>query len=198
MRHRRFAVWLMSISMMTAVLTGGLMSGGGMSSGGALMWPWHTSGAVVASAATVPGISMVSSGDVGSTSTQQLPASGVQGTSNVQSTSGVHSTSNVHSQGTQATQEYAKGFHGFSRPSTRHYSSYGSGYSYTRPYGGFGSHLFSFGAGYMLGSFFHPFGGYYGFGGMYGYHHFSIIGFLFDILILYIIWRVIRAFFRRR
>jgi hypothetical protein len=58
--------------------------------------------------------------------------------------------------------------------------------------GGLGSHLFSFGTGWFIGSMFHPFGGYYG----YGYHSFSLLGILFDILIIWIIWRIIRRIFR--
>ncbi|KPV42960.1 hypothetical protein [Alicyclobacillus ferrooxydans] len=108
---------------------------------------------------------------------------------------------------TTRTQGYARGFRSYTRRSTSRSYGYGGygysgshqGYSGSRlGYGGFGSHLFSFGAGYMFGRLFHPFGSYYGYSGMYGYHHFSVLGLLFDLVILYIIWRVIRAFFRRR
>lgn len=54
-----------------------------------------------------------------------------------------------------------------------------------------GSHLLSFGAGWLLGGMFHPFGGYYG----YGYHHFSLLHLLIDLALLWFIWRLIRRFF---
>jgi hypothetical protein len=44
---------------------------------------------------------------------------------------------------------------------------------------------------------FHPFGGYWGGPFGYGYHGFSLFGILIDILILYIIFRIVRRFFRR-
>lgn len=93
--------------------------------------------------------------------------------------------------------------------STRSGSSYHSGYrspsgnvSRTNPYrgsqssnrGSFWSHAAAFGAGTFIGSMFHPFGGHY-FGNSYG---FSFFGLLVDILILYIIYRVIKAIFSRR
>lgn len=91
------------------------------------------------------------------------------------------------------------GFHSFGRSSSRSFrggSTFRPGYG--RLGGGFSSHMFSFGAGWMLGSMFHPFGGYYGWGSPLGYHHFSLLGILFDLVILWIIWRIIRFIFRRR
>ena len=74
-----------------------------------------------------------------------------------------------------------------------HYGTSGyNSYSGSRLGSGFGSHLFSFGAGWFFGSMFHPFGGSYG----YGYHSFSLIGLLFDVLIIWVIWRIIRRIFR--
>lgn len=97
-------------------------------------------------------------------------------------------------------QMYARGtFRRTYRPSTRSSApSYGSSYGSRYGFGGFGSHMFSFGTGLFLGSMFHPFGGYYGMGGYYGYHGFSILSLLFDVLIIYIIWRIIRRFIGRR
>jgi hypothetical protein len=57
---------------------------------------------------------------------------------------------------------------------------------------GFGSHMFSFGTGWFLSSMFHPFGGYYGA----GLHSFSLFGILIDVLVIWIIWRIIRRIFR--
>ncbi|MCL6593871.1 MAG: hypothetical protein K6T31_07835 [Alicyclobacillus sp.] len=74
-------------------------------------------------------------------------------------------------------------------------------YSFSRPSAspipnssGWGSHLFSFGAGWLLGSMFHPFG--YGVWG--GYHSFSLFGLIFDLLLLYLLWRLVRWLFLRR
>ncbi|MCL6517535.1 hypothetical protein [Alicyclobacillus sp.] len=69
----------------------------------------------------------------------------------------------------------------------------GSGvYAATRP--SFGSHLFSFGAGWLLGSMFHPFG-YYGMG---VYHPFSLFGLILDIVLLVLLWKLVRWMFFRR
>lgn len=43
----------------------------------------------------------------------------------------------------------------------------------------------------------HPFGGYYGMGSMYGYHSFGLGRLILDLIVLYIIFRVIRGRFRR-
>ncbi|GMA51242.1 hypothetical protein GCM10025857_25990 [Alicyclobacillus contaminans] len=40
---------------------------------------------------------------------------------------------------------------------------------------------------------FHPFGGYYG----YGYHGFSLFGFIVDLILLYIAYRIVRRLFFR-
>ncbi|NRD76800.1 hypothetical protein HPT25_04750 [Bacillus sp. BRMEA1] len=116
----------------------------------------------------------------------------------------------------------AKGFSGghssFSHSSTRtsSYSSHSTGSTYHSGYksassnvsrsssytntqpskrSSFWSHAAAFGAGTFVGSMFHPFGGHY-YGHSYG---FSFFGFLVDLLILYIIYKVIKGiFFRRR
>ena len=55
------------------------------------------------------------------------------------------------------------------------------------------THAAAFGAGALLGSMFHPVGGYYG-----GVHHgFSLLGFVFDIIGVVIIFAIIKAFFFR-
>lgn len=74
-------------------------------------------------------------------------------------------------------------------------SSSGSYRTYARPMSGF--HFGSFGLGMLMGGLFHPFGGYYGMGGYYGYHPFGFFRFIFDLFILWIIFRIIRSFFRR-
>jgi len=96
-----------------------------------------------------------------------------------------------------------------SHSTTTRSSSYRSGYkapssnvsrtkAYTRTQssnrGSFWSHAAAFGAGTFLGSMFHPFGGHY-YGQSYG---FSMFGVLIDILILFIIIRVIKGIFSRR
>ncbi|MCL6454164.1 MAG: hypothetical protein K6T78_11190 [Alicyclobacillus sp.] len=97
--------------------------------------------------------------------------------------------------------EIARYHSGFRSSSSRLRSAPWSTGRYSGSYGtrtgslfgyGTGSHLFSFGTGFLLGSMFHPFGGYYGL----GYHSFSLIGLVFDLVILYIIWRIVRRFFR--
>jgi hypothetical protein len=63
--------------------------------------------------------------------------------------------------------------------------------------GGFFSHLGAFGAGALLGSMFHPFGG--GFGGMgFGYPSFSLLGFALDIILIVLVFSLIRRLFQRR
>jgi hypothetical protein len=96
-----------------------------------------------------------------------------------------------------------------SHTTTTRSSTYRSGYiapssnvSRTRSYtqsrssnkGSFWSHAAAFGAGTFIGSMFHPFGGHY-YGQSYG---FSMFGVLIDLLILFIIIRVIKAIFTRR
>ncbi|GEO26990.1 hypothetical protein AAC03nite_27750 [Alicyclobacillus acidoterrestris] len=61
------------------------------------------------------------------------------------------------------------------------------------PFGGFGSHLFSFGAGFFLGHLFNPFGFGYAYGA--GLSLFHII---FDIVIIWVIWAIVRRMFFRR
>jgi hypothetical protein len=72
--------------------------------------------------------------------------------------------------------------------------TYGS-YNYgTSGWSSFGSHLFSFGAGWLLGSLFHPFGGYWGM----TYHPFSLLGLLVDLILLAVIVMLVRRIFFRR
>ncbi|MCL6636450.1 MAG: hypothetical protein K6T26_00765 [Alicyclobacillus sp.] len=82
------------------------------------------------------------------------------------------------------TPSASAGSYGFSRPSASPLPSSS----------GWGSHLFSFGAGWLLGSMFHPFG--YGVWGT--YHSFSLFGLIFDLLALYLLWRLVRWLFLRR
>ncbi|WCK52822.1 hypothetical protein PP175_15480 [Aneurinibacillus sp. Ricciae_BoGa-3] len=120
-----------------------------------------------------------------------------------------------HSTGSSSS--YSRSYHG--SPSvtkgTTSGSTYHSGYrspspnvrsgsSYTNPNtganrsrGGFLSHAAAFGAGTLLGSMLHPFGGGYGYGpGMGG--GFSIFGILLDILIIWIVYKVVKGLFARR
>lgn len=74
----------------------------------------------------------------------------------------------------------------------------GSTHSYSSYHGSlFGSHLGSFGLGMLFGGMMHPFGGYYGMGSMYGYHGFGLGHIILDLIVLYIIFRIIRGRFRR-
>lgn len=123
----------------------------------------------------------------------------------------VATTGTPHEQA--ANDVYARGYRSGSRAPSSRVGGYRSQYSgsYGTPYGGattrtgfggFGSHLFSFGSGMLFGglfgSLFHPFGGYYGWGGGYGYHGFSIFGLLIDLLLLYVAYRLVRRLFFRR
>jgi hypothetical protein len=117
-----------------------------------------------------------------------------------------HETAQSPSQTTNPPQSEARssgGYHsGFRAPSSgvSRPSSSGSRFGGTGGYGftgsGFGSHLFSFGAGWMIGSMFHPFGGYYGMGG--GYHGFSIFSLIIDIILIVLVWKFVRWILRRR
>ncbi|MFD1675860.1 hypothetical protein [Alicyclobacillus fodiniaquatilis] len=67
---------------------------------------------------------------------------------------------------------------------------------YTSPYRtrsgfGFGSHFLSFFAGYTFARLFNPFGFGYGYGVGFGLFHI-----IFDIFLIWIIWRIIRRMFR--
>ncbi|MFB5190978.1 hypothetical protein [Alicyclobacillus fastidiosus] len=75
--------------------------------------------------------------------------------------------------------------------SSRSYGGTGTR-SYGSPFGGLGSHLFSFGAGFFLGHLFNPFGFGYGYGPGLGLFHI-----IFDIFIIWIIWKIIRGMFFR-
>jgi hypothetical protein len=75
----------------------------------------------------------------------------------------------------------------------------GSGSYTTAPRSSGWGHFFGgFGAGMLFSglfhSMFHPFG-YYGYG---GYHSFSIFGLLIDLLLLWIVYRIVRGLFFRR
>lgn len=95
-------------------------------------------------------------------------------------------------------------FHFSSHSSSRGFSgtygkpNYGFGSSSRSGFGGFRYGSFSgfshFGAGFLLGSMFHPFGGYWGYSGVPGDHPFSFLGIIFDLIILWLIWRFIRRF----
>ncbi|EPZ42514.1 hypothetical protein [Alicyclobacillus acidoterrestris] len=61
------------------------------------------------------------------------------------------------------------------------------------PFGGLGSHLFSFGAGFFLGHLFNPFGFGYAYGA-----GLSLFHILFDIVIIWVIWAIVRRMFFRR
>jgi hypothetical protein len=127
----------------------------------------------------------------------------------------VHQVTVTQSRGVSAHAIAFGGYRsGFRSPSSRVGSWYGSrttrpSYGTTAPHigatggsrsfgGGFGSHLFSFGAGWLLGSMFHPFGGYYGWGAPMAYHGFSLFGLIFDLLILWILWRIVKRLLFRR
>ncbi|WP_462410320.1 hypothetical protein [Neobacillus sp. Marseille-QA0830] len=64
----------------------------------------------------------------------------------------------------------------------------------TKSTSGFWKGAALFGAGSLFGSMFHPFGGYYG-----GMHTgFSLMGLLFDILLIVVIVSMVKRIFRRR
>lgn len=106
-----------------------------------------------------------------------------------------HTNSNTyHSSGTSSSQTDGNTYHsGYKSPSsnvtnqTRQNS--GQGVKPTSKTRGILSHAAAFGAGALLGSMFHPFGG--------GHAGFSLIGFLLDILVIgLIIWVVRKLFFK--
>ncbi|MGZ4032487.1 MAG: hypothetical protein ACXVP2_10060, partial [Tumebacillaceae bacterium] len=71
------------------------------------------------------------------------------------------------------------------------------GQSYTKSRSGLGSFFGGMAVGGLLGSMFHPFGGGGYYGGGYG-GGFSLFGLLFDVLVIYILYRIIRRLFFRR
>lgn len=91
------------------------------------------------------------------------------------------------------------GFRGGSHSFGSHsFGSRSRSYSYSRPYGyrsgfgSFGSHLFAFGSGLFLGRLFNPFGYGYGYGFGFGFFHI-----IFDVFIVWVLFRIFRGFFRR-
>ncbi|MCL6446244.1 MAG: hypothetical protein K6T83_22825 [Alicyclobacillus sp.] len=86
------------------------------------------------------------------------------------------------------------GFFSHAGTGATHYGSY---YGAHVPHIGIGSHILSFGLGYLLGGMFHPFGGYYGYGGGYMYHPFSLIHVIIDLVLLWVIFRLVRRLFFR-
>ncbi|OIK12443.1 hypothetical protein BIV60_16220 [Bacillus sp. MUM 116] len=117
--------------------------------------------------------------------------------------SSYHSQTNshtYHSSGSYNSQTNGSTYHsGYKSPSsnvTNHTSqNSGQGIKPTSKSRGILSHVAAFGAGTLLGSMFHPFGGGYATG---GHTAFSLSGVLLDILvILLIIWVVRKLFFRR-
>lgn len=86
-------------------------------------------------------------------------------------------------------------FHSFgsrSRSYGRSYGGFSSPYRRRSGFGSFGTHLFAFGSGLFLGRLFNPFGFGYGYGFGFGFFHI-----IFDVFIVWILYRIIRAFFRR-
>lgn len=102
-----------------------------------------------------------------------------------------HSSSSFGSHSTTRSSSYRSGYKAPSSNVSRS-RSYTQNRSSSR--GGFWSHAAAFGAGTFLGSMFHPFGGHY-YGQSYG---FSMFGFLIDLLILFIIIKIIKSIFSRR
>ncbi|WAH41885.1 hypothetical protein NZD89_27415 [Alicyclobacillus fastidiosus] len=107
-------------------------------------------------------------------------------------------TATLTSSSSQAHVQLIRGGRSYSSRSytSRSYSSRSYGGTGTRsfgsPFGGLGSHLFSFGAGFFLGHLFNPFGFGYGYGAGLGLFHI-----IFDIFIIWVIWRIIRRMFFR-
>jgi hypothetical protein len=104
-----------------------------------------------------------------------------------------HSSSfGSHSMATLSGSTYHSGYKSpsssVSRPTASYYRS-----SSSRG-GSFWSHAAAFGAGTFFGSMFHPFGGLY-YGHSYG---FSMFGFLFDLILILIVVRIIKGIFSRR
>lgn len=102
-----------------------------------------------------------------------------------------HSSSfGTHSSTTRSSSTYRSGYKAPSSNVSR------STYNSTSPSkrSSFWSHAAAFGAGTLLGSMFHPFGGHY-YGQSYG---FSMSGILFDIVIVLVIFWLIKKIFRRR
>jgi hypothetical protein len=75
---------------------------------------------------------------------------------------------------------------------TQSYSNYNQ--PQTKKSGGFLSHALAFGAGTLLGGMLHPFGGAYGSG---GYHGFSVMGLLMDMIVIGIGLLVLRRLFAK-
>lgn len=109
------------------------------------------------------------------------------GKSSYSSSSSFSSGSKTYSSGVRTPSSSVK------RPS----SSYNNSYSTSRSSSGWGKFFGGMAVGGLLGSMFHPFGGGGYYGGGYG-HGFSFFGFLFDLLLIYIVYRIVRGLFFRR
>ncbi|MGD8188706.1 hypothetical protein ACQCN2_01780 [Brevibacillus ginsengisoli] len=109
---------------------------------------------------------------------------------------------NSYHSGVSNSQTYHSGYRSPSSnvSGSRSYGSNAPSYSTPKSSGGFLSHAVSFGAGALLGSMFHPFGGGYGgYGGYNGFgtHSISIFGLLMDLLLIFIAYKIIRRLFFR-
>lgn len=95
---------------------------------------------------------------------------------------------------------YSSGVRKPSSNVTRPFSSYQQPYTQSRS-SSWGSFFGGMAAGSLLTSMFHPFGGGHFYGGGYGSGFgggFSFFGLLFDLLLLYIGYRILRRLFFRR
>jgi hypothetical protein len=126
-------------------------------------------------------------------------AKGFSGRSSVSHSSYHSQTSSntYHSSGSFSSQTNGNTYHsGYKSPSSNVTNqSSGQGVKPTSKTHGILSHVAAFGAGALLGSMFHPFGGGHAIG---GHTSFSLIGFLLDIIVIVlIIWVVRKLFFKR-
>jgi predicted lipid-binding transport protein (Tim44 family) len=118
--------------------------------------------------------------------------------------SGGHSSFSSHSiTSHRSTGTYHSGYKSPSSNVNRNNSSYNHSNSYNQPSRAksFATHAAAFGAGALLGSMFHPFGGGgYSYGGGYGNGGVPFLGILIDVLIVVVIIWIIRRIFggRRR
>lgn len=110
------------------------------------------------------------------------------------------SSNTYHSSGSFSSQTNGNTYHsGYKSPSSnvtnQERQSSGQGVKPTSKTHGILSHVAAFGAGALLGSMFHPFGGGHAVG---GHTPFSLMGFLLDIIVIVlIIWVVRKLFFKR-
>lgn len=111
-----------------------------------------------------------------------------------------YSSGSTYNSGNSGNKTYSSGVRrpssGVNRPS----SSYQPSYTQPRT-SSWGSFFGGMAAGSLLTSMFHPFGGghyYGGYGSGYGGGGFSFFGLLFDLLLIYIVYRIVRRLFFRR